>query len=351
MSEDKGTVEIVEPVVVETPEIVVEDLKELSSAEKEMAEKSGIVKKEVVDEKKEYKSITDVVTQSTVDSQTFEETEKNESVLLKNYDKNGQALYWKWKHDKRERQSAQAERDLALLREKSLKGELEKIKTDSTLSIEKLKRINQVLTGPADDITVEALQAIINDNKQDVDDANRPLTKKDLEDIENKKKQEVEGKTQEERFINTRIKDVEDFGRVKFGEQYDDIMTQAQEVIEGKVEIPESIEREYLSKRLVELIKNKEVELDKVSSYVVGIAKLNPKFGKPKETNSVKKETNENIDRILKNESKQKTSASVGGGNGRRVVSYEDLTVEEAARLSSEQWRKLPQHVKERLLS
>jgi hypothetical protein len=352
MSEDKGTVEIPEVTVVEPqPEVVVEDLKELSSAEKEMAEKSGIVKKEVVDEKKEDKPPVEDTDKADVSNQTFEDTEKNEAVLIKNYNKNEQALYWKWKHDKRERQSAQAERDLALVREKSLKGELEKIRNNSTLSVEKLNKINKVLTGPADEITVEALQAIINETPGKVEDKEKPLTVKDFEEIQGKQKQEAESKASEERYVNNRIKDAEDFGKTKFGEQYDEIMLQAQEVIEGKVELPAIIDRESLSTKLVEAIRSKEVDLEKISDYVVGIAKLNPRFGKPKETNSVKKETNENIDRILKNESKQKTSASVGGGSGRRVVSYDDLTVEEAARLSTEQWRRLPQAVKERLLS
>lgn len=350
MSEDKGTVEIIEPVVEEKVEPQI-DLSELSSVEKDMAEKSGIVKKEVVDEKKEDKPPVESAETKDGSNQTFEDTEKNEAKLIGNYSKNEQALYWKWKHDKKERQTAQAERDLALVREKALTKELEKIRNDSTLSVEKLKRINQVLTGPAEEITVEALQAILTEPAKKTEDKDKPLTVKDFEGLQEKQRKEQEERQREETFVNSRIKDAEDFGKTKFGDKYDDIMTQAQEVIEGKVELPAIIDRESLSDKLVKAIKDREIDIEKVSDLVVGIAKLNPKFGKPKEESSVKKETKENIDRILNNESKQKTSASVGGGNGRRVVSYEDMTVEDAARLTPKQWRDLPPAVRERLLA
>lgn len=350
MSEDKGVVEIVEPVVEEAKEVEV-DLSELGSAERKMAEAQGIVKKEETKVEDKQKEATQEATTKDGKTQTFEDTEKNESQLVKNFNSNEKALYWKWKHDKKERQEAQAERDLAIVREKALKNELEKIRSDHSLSNDKLGKINKILTGPADEITVEAIQAILGESKKD--DKDKPLTAKDLEDIKLKERAELEEKNREEQRLASRVKDAEDFGKTKFGEDYENIMAMAQEVIEGKVEVPSIINIKDLSVKLIEAMKNKDVELDTLSDYVVGIAKLNPKFGKPKEEtkDSVKKETNENIDRILKNASKQQTSASVGGGGGRRVVSYDDLTPEDVAKMSTEQWRKLPEEVRKRLLS
>lgn len=349
MSNDKGVVEIVEPVVLETKEIVIDDLKELDSAEQKMAEEQGVIKK--ADEKADVKEVVKDATTKEGETQTFEATEKDETKLIKNYNSNEQALYWKWKHDKKERQEAQAERDLSFVREKALKGELEKIRNDHGLSAEKLARINKVLTGPADEITVEALQEIIASESKKVDDKDKPLTVKDLEALQEKQKKDSDEKAKEETYLVSRIKDAEDFGKTKFGEDYDNIMAQAQEVLDGKVDLPSIIDLKSLSTKLVEAIKSKDVELETVAEYVTGLAKLNPKFGKPKETSSVKKETNDNIDRILKNDAKQKTSASVGGGNGRRVVSYDDLTAEDASKMTTDQWRALPAVVRQRLLA
>jgi hypothetical protein len=105
---EENKIEIIEQKVEEKKEITTEDLVDFSDAEKEMAQKQGILKnedtkkdsvsdKKVLDEKKSVEEKTD---------QTFEDTEKNEKDLIKNYSKNEQALYWKWKHDKKLRQDS-----------------------------------------------------------------------------------------------------------------------------------------------------------------------------------------------------------------------------------------------------
>lgn len=341
--EIKDVVEIPEvEVAIEAPEISLEGL---SSQEKALAEKHGLVPKEVEVKTEEKKP-------EEKETPTFEETEKNEKDLLKNYNKNEQALYFKWKSDKRERQSAQREAELATIREKALKSELEKIKQNETITEDKLVKINNLLNGPQENITIEALQEILKAQAvaKVAEDKKRPITVEDLERIQEKKAVEQKELEEKQKFLAQRISDAENYGKSKF-ENYDDIINSAQEVLEGKVKIPAIINIADISARLAEAVHNKDVDFDTIADYVNGIAKLNPNFGQSKSpsNSSQKKETNENIDRILKNASKQQTTASVSGGNGRRLVSYEDLTLEDAARLSSEQYAKLPDTVRKRL--
>lgn len=345
-AEAVNTVEIIEEVAPVKEEVSLEGLDPL---EKALAEKQGVTEK--AKEGTEVKPVANVEEKKEPELQTFEDTEKNEKELLKKYNKNEQALYFKWKSDKRERQEAKKEAEFATIREKGIKLELEKIRANESLSVEKLNKINNLLTGPSDNITIEAIQEILKFAPQEKagEDKNRPVTVGDLEKIQEKNLTEQKAAEEKQKFLATRITEAENLGKTKF-ENYDDIVTQAQEVLEGKVEIPAIINIVDLSARLAEAIHNKDIELDTIAEYVHGIAKLNPSFGKKTASqSSAKKESNENIDRILKNASKQQTSASVSGGNGRRLVSLDDLTVEDAAKLSQEAYSKLPDNVRKRL--
>lgn len=356
--------EIVEPVVAEKKEITTEDLVDFSEAEKEMAEKQGILSGEKKDDVsgevpttgdvKDKKDIEDKKSVEEKNDQTFEDTEKNEKALIKNYNKNEQALYFKWKSDKSLRQQAQREHELAIIKAKSLEKELEKIKTDTTISSTKLKKINDLLTGNAEDITVEAIQEILAQGvTKKEDDDNKPVTKKDLIEIEEKKKQEEVEIKQRQDFFTSRVNEVEEFGKTNY-ENFDEIVKSAQDVLNGNVELPDYIDAKELSTKLVEKLTNKEVDAQSISKFVVSIAKLNSNFGKEKSEGTkkeVRKETNENIDRILKNASKPASATAMNGGNGRRMVSESDLTIDDVAKMSSSDYSKLKPETRRRLLA
>lgn len=339
---DLTEVEIIDKPIVETKEEVV-ILDGLDDKEKDLATKQGV--KEVVPvEKKE---------ETTEQNLSFENVEKDEKNLVTKFNKNEQALYWKWKSDKQERQTAQREYELSTVREKALKKELESLRSNHDISDAKLKKVNELLTGPQDNITIEAIQAILAQSAQADDSDDRPLTKKDLNELSEKQKQEQREFEEKQKFVVGRINSAESIGKSKY-DNFDDAINMAQEVINGKIELPDMLTADEIAKKLNERIANKDLDPEKVADFVVSIAKLNPNFGKKQTTpasQAQRKETDENIDRIIKNASKATSSAAVNGGNGRRMVSLENLTVDDAAKLTPKQWGDLPANVRKRILS
>ncbi len=332
--------------IIEKPEEIKEEivLEGLDPVEKQMFEKQN--PKEVSEPKKDVAK-EEVKNEET---STFEDVEKNEN-LLKSYSSNEKALYWKWKHDKKERQNSQRDVELLTIREKSLKGELEKIRNNENISNSKLKKINDLLQGNSEEITIEALQLILKSDGVQPDNKDRPVTVKDLEELKEKTNFENEEKLSRQKYFSERIASAEEYAKNSL-DNYEAMTNLAKEVLEGAVELPEVIDSKNLSAKFVEAINNKEVPIEKLVKYVVDIAKLNPKFGETKSQSSIKKETNENIDRILKNSSKQQTSAAVSSNNsGRRLVSYDDLTIDDAAKLTPDQWKQVPERVRRRLLT
>jgi hypothetical protein len=79
---------------------------------------------------------------------------------------------------------------------------------------------------------------------------------------------------------------------------------------------------------------------------VVTIAKLSSKYGK--ESASVEKK--ESVEKVIDNSKKKVSSASIGSSGGRRTIVEDDLTVEDAARLSADQWTRLSQQTRKRIL-
>lgn len=339
---DLTEVEIIDKPIVETKEEVV-ILDGLDDKEKDLATKQGVKEVAPVDKKEE----------TTEQNLSFENVEKDEKNLVTKFNKNEQALYWKWKSDKQERQTAQREYELSTVREKALKKELESLRSNHDISDAKLKKVNELLTGPQDNITIEAIQAILAQSAQADDSDDRPLTKKDLNELSEKQKQEQREFEEKQKFVVGRINSAESIGKSKY-DNFDDAINMAQEVINGKIELPDMLTADEIAKKLNERIANKELDPEKVADFVVSIAKLNPNFGK-KQTNPAsqaqRKETDENIDRIIKNASKATSSAAVNGGNGRRMVSLENLTVDDAAKLTPKQWGDLPANVRKRILS
>lgn len=361
MSEEKGqqnTVEIVDqPAAKEEKIIISDEVKSgLSEGELEMLKESGLESTEGEEgsddkgKKKEEEGTSDD------DKVNFEAIEKDEK-LLKNFNKNEQGLYWRWKHDKKERQSAQSERDHALIKEKAVRQALDKANEDGTLSKGKLEKIEKLLTGPEDGITIEAIQEILKAQaEKKTDDKNKPLTKADLEEMSKEQQEKQQQFQAQENFKNQRLTDLESYGKENY-ENVDDIIEAAKEVFDGKAELPKVVDYKDLATKFVKNVHDKNMSVDELAEFVLGVAKLNPNYGKKKEGSQGnekegKKFTGKEIDRVIKNAGKGASSASVtSGGASRRVVSYDDLTLDDASKLTTEQWAKVPKEVKQRLLN
>ena len=146
------------------------------------------------------------------------------------------------------------------------------------------------MTGNPEEITVEAIQEILaSEVKKNIEDDNKPLTKKDLVELNEKQKKEAEEVKQRQDFFTDRVNSAESFGKSKY-DNFDEIVTSAQEVLNGKVELPEYIDSKELSTKLVEKLTNKDVDVEKIADFVYSIAKLNSNFGKEKTEGSTKKE-------------------------------------------------------------
>jgi len=305
-----------------------------------MAEKHGLIKK--VDEKSKKEETADVehkvepeVKPEDIKEEkkeevkpTFEEVQKDES-NLKKYNPNEQALYWKYKADKKKRQEAQKEAE-----EWRAKYELESVKEKS-----KVKQIAELLKG--DSVTVEALQAIIGEKTED----DVPLTKAEFNKMESAKElKEVETK-KEHQLRTERIATAEEIGKTKYT-NFDELTNLAKQVVDSD---KTNTYKDVLEASFSDI----ELDEEQLVERVVTIAKLHPEFGKKKsEKTEVKPEEKKetDADRAINNSKKKISSAAVGSGGDKRIVSYDDLTVDDAAKLTTAQWRKLPDAVRKRLL-
>ena len=331
---EKKPVEIeIDETVEETPEV---DLSGLSAKEKVLAEKHGI--KET--EKKvngEHKESTGDAKEGVAEEKgkeevtpTFEEIENDEKHLEK-FNPNEKALYWKWKNDKRKRQDSQKKVD-----ELQARLELETVK-DKASAI-KLNKIKSVLASDSE-LTVEKLLAIIDEGghvSEEQDD--RPLKRSDLDIIEQEKRVKLEAESKVVNEQKERLAIAENIGKTKY-KNFDDLVNLAKEVVlEDKTGTYQEILNSALS--------DPNFDEEKLIDRVVTIAKLSSKYGK--ESASVEKK--EGVEKIITNSNKKVSSASISSSGGKRTIVEDDLTVEDAARLSADQWTRLSQSTRKRIL-
>lgn len=336
--QEKPTVEIIDEPIIEKEEIEI-DLSELSTQERKLAEKHGI--KETEKKENEHKEQQEPSAQNGNEEKevkeevtalpTFEEVENNEEHLNK-FNPNEKALYWKWKNDKRKRQDAQKKAD-----ELQARLELETVKDRASAA--KLKRIQQVLSADSE-ITVDKLLGIIEDSGEtNNDENNRPITKADLDKIESEKLRKIEEQNRQSAEQKQRLAIAEQIGKTKY-KDFDNIVELAKEVVfNDKTGTYQEILNSALS--------DPNFDEEKLIDRVVTIAKLSDKFGKESVNATEKKEK---VEKIVENSKKKISSASIGSSGGKRVIVEDDLTVEDAAKLSAAQWIRLSPQTRKRIL-
>lgn len=297
------------------------DVSGMMPQERELIEKFGLNKKEEV-KKEENADIKQPEVKSEdkpaekeaeVENPTFEQAEADEKLVDK-FGKNEKALYWKWKTDKHKRQEAQKEVD-------ALKEQL-KVAVEGGASNKKIEKIKELLKNP-DSLTVEALQAAIDEH---VAEDKKPNELDNAEVIRNK--------------VATKSMFAEKIGNAKY-EKFNDIANLAKDVIK------EDASGTY-QKLIDESFLNDSVDENMLVERIVNIARMSPKFSTV--VNSVATEAKEKANRVLENSNKKVSSASVNGASGKRIVSEAELTPEQAARLSLDQWRRLKPETKKRLM-
>lgn len=349
MADEEKNVVVIEddPIVEETDDIQVE---ELTEEEKKMAEDQGIIPKEsekkkdkkevVVDEKQDDDKKPEEQGINAEDLDSFEKLHdlyQTDAVSfhklprnVKNLYHNSKALYKQMKHEEERRKEIESGKQYEALQDAGARARLTKIK-------ERLKN--------PDDLTVEELNKLLGEEEKAVDEKDKPLTKKDLEEIESKKAEEV-GKTQAaQQAYNHRIVEAEQYAEANIKgitdgkyESLDDVLALAKEIAQKKPR--------YLT-RISQSFQNADIEIPDVVDEIIDIARLNPKWGGAPSGENGKTD----LDRMVKNSRKQPTSANLSGGKGGRVVTYDELTPEDALKLSPEKWAALPHKVRMGILN
>lgn len=281
--------------------------------------------------------------------------EEQELENLKAYNKNEKALYWQQKKERRKRQDAEVERDKTLIENRLLKERLaaqaspksETQKKDDLLNLDD-DAIDRVLAGdkPADN--------------KDVNPEDKPLTEQRLKEIqgEDRKKQtELQDKASR---LNERLNEQAKEAKAIYPD-FEKVIDLAEEVMKNTETVFPANPK--MQAKVQRLVKNWYITaataLDKESDenaadLIYEIGQLHPNY-KPGEQaagngkDSASKADDKKISKMMDNASKRSTSASLSGG-GKRTVTVEELTLEQALRLPSEEYRKLPQHVKDRFL-
>lgn len=271
-----------------------------------------------------------------------------ESVLLASLSQNGQALYWAQKKSRQRAQKAEA--DLATER------------ADRQKEIDDLKAKLAAKDPEIDPVTGEPV--VPEDPKK------KPLTAEDLERIEtekaDKKKADDAKQTERAREINDALDFQQHEARDRY-KDFDNVITLTGEILSahntGKLEemFPDARQRSRIilkARTLLSAYANADRfgEGDfNAADLTYELGKEHPGFGKDPKNNATKTgETGadgnpEKAARVLNNASRRGSSATLTGSGSRRVA-LDELTPEQAARLPTKEFNKLPAATRERLL-
>lgn len=306
------------------------DIEGLMPEEIEMAKNTGLYKEpeegeddgehkksdKPTTEKNKSEQKEEVKAEVNTDPDNFEEMEsiheKDEKAFHEKFTPNQKALYFKNKIEKKKRQEIQKERD-------DLKQKLEMVK-DSSLSQAKIDKIAKMLKEDVDNLTIEGLQRII-EEKSTIAEEKEPQAV-DINKLQQK--------------ISERIIFAESIGKSQY-ENFENLVKLAGEMFRDKPRY---------QKQFDSMLTDNNIDENEIVDFVVDIAKLNKNYNVQKVDPVVKNK----VDRVLKNSQKKVSSASVTGASGRRVVSEDELTCDDASKLPISQWSKLKESTRQRIL-
>lgn len=346
MSEETGiTIEEKEEVVQEEEKGF--NIEGLMPEEIEMAKESGLIKEENEDgttqvkstvegdgksDSKEGEKVSETSREDETEqgeseevAPTFEDVDKNKD-LLKKYNKNEQAFYWKSKGNVKKRQAAEKE-----LEEYKSSVEFEKAKDLGLKS--KLDKIHTMLADP--DLTTDQIAEIIG--------VDRPKSEEEIKieaESDVQKKQDVV--RAEDEAYKERVNTAEEIGKSRY-DNFDHITELAKEVI-GK--------SKAYQRNMESAFNDSTIDESELVDMVNDMAKLHPDFGKDvvvKEGNSEISE-NSNASRAIKNSKKKISSASLASSGSKRTINFADITVEDVSSMNQKQWNKIPKEHQDRLL-
>lgn len=295
------------------------------------------------------------------------EFSKEDMAKYKNFTPNVKSLYFK---QKKYRERAQ----IAEKQAQDYRGQSELLTVKERVSTAKLGKIEELLKGPEKEITIEAIERILGeaiDPKTIKTDPKKPLTQEDLDNNKKKEQMTADEKAAAERRLANHLDEQQAAGESKFGSKEFALMSDLADEVMKK-----DASGTYAQKMIL-AVKNFDPKPgEELFEVIHTLAKLHPDFqtkvkglkksktqddddqnnddddqGDNHQTNTtkVKAEDRKKVERIIKNSEKRTHSASVSAG-GRRTVSEEDLTADDARNISQAQWNALKPETRQRLL-
>lgn len=230
---------------------------------------------------------------------------------------NAKGLYKRAKEESEKRREVEQERDFLKVQDKG--------------AMVRLSKIREALSNP-DELTVEQLQALVGEAEQ-IQDGQKTETP-ETKELAARRAQDA---------LQSRVNDLTKFGQANY-DNFIELIEMADEVAKQNT---------FYGQIFQQALQDVNVTEHQLAKIIEDTARLNPNYGKAKTNGKAENNTNtsENIaDRITKNANKRTSSAAIGGGRGRRVISHDDLTPEDAANMSYAEYKKLPEETRKRLL-
>jgi len=314
-----------------------------------MAEKQGMIKKPAepsdADKKKadaEAKETADNEKKATEEKEKALLNKKDEDLTLEEehekvakYNPNEKALYFKQKKERLKRQEAQNERDLLKIKTAEQDKELADLK-------KKVAELNGEII-------------------PDEEDPNRIITaaelKKELDKKDKAKKDEDIQEQEKREKAKTKLESISKIGKKKYTD-FDKTMGLAKEVLATQLEKSaraRALHETYLSAIVLSDNEGTAESEELVADIAYEIGKLHPDYKagtSASDKNKAKiKSEKANLEKILANKEKQKSSAAIGGsGGGQRVISEDDLTPQDIKGWEQNRYNALSRRTKDRLL-
>lgn len=355
---DGAVFEIAEPRQEVPEKITVDQLQGWSQTEIEAAKKHGMVAEEKKEEKQEEKPAEPEKKEEKPEApeakkETVEMPEDASEEEMGQWTQREQGFFKEAKRARRTKQWAQMER--------------ERMAAELKLEREARERERKEL----DELRAQLKKGLEEDG---VYPEEQPLTEKRLKEMREKEREEEEAKSKEEQSRQERIAQATQVQWEHAKEKYPDF-DQTLELTKDILQNFQTIELDPETKdEIAVLYKQMEIAAKNADQFspdqlnATGLAyrigKLHPKYGKHIKAETTTGPDNptkanggltpEEIARMKENTTRRGSSASISGGGGRRVVSAEDMTLEDLHTLmrnSPEEYRKFrskyPQRVAE----
>lgn len=289
---------------------------------------------------------------------------EKEADLIKDFNKNEKGLYFKQKKERAQRQTAEVERDHLAIKLKAEQDRAARLEEENkTLKVPKKSEPKLDIYGNP-----------VEEEKKD-DDENKPVTIKDLKEIEKEKtekakKEEDDNAARMERAqkLTGVLNAQEAEGEVVYGEPFKPAIVLATKILAAaNSKSLDSIfggDKKAASRALKLCIdfQYATANADRIpegeynaADVAFELGKMHPEFGKPNGsgTETPKKDgaiEPEKAKRAIDNASKRGSSAALPSGGGNRFVPYEEMDAAQLAALPQTEFAKVPREIRQRIL-